>query len=189
MTQRSGIVGRELDRESCRALHRPLHSTDRAPFPNPEGRGKPSSIAGRPWGVLSPGGGNPPFARAGFTFARAAIVSRGAVASVGLGIALAALAFLAAPGGAMADEATLAKSKAMQLCANCHGQQGLASMPRTPHLAGQDQEYLVEQLKHYRSGRRHHEVMSVIAKTLSDQDIVLTSSWFASLRISVEDKP
>jgi cytochrome c553 len=61
-------------------------------------------------------------------------------------------------------------------------------MPRTPHLAGQDQDYLVEQLTHYRSGRRHHPIMSLIAKTLSDQDIVLTSNWYSSLRISVQDR-
>jgi cytochrome c553 len=91
-------------------------------------------------------------------------------------------------GPARADEAATAKLKAMQLCANCHGPQGLATMPRTPHLAGQDQDYLVEQLIHYRSGRRHHAIMSLIAKTLSDQDIVLTSNWYSSLRISVEDR-
>lgn len=101
------------------------------------------------------------------------------------GIALCVLGFSQA---VHADEAALARLKAMQLCANCHGPQGLAALPRTPHLAGQDQDYLVEQLKQYRNGRRHHEVMSVIAKTLSDQDIILTSSWYSSLRISVEDK-
>lgn len=101
------------------------------------------------------------------------------------GIALCVVGFSQA---VHADEAALARLKAMQLCANCHGPQGLAALPRTPHLAGQDQDYLVEQLRQYRNGRRHHEVMSVIAKTLSDQDIVLTSSWYSSLRISVEDK-
>ena len=101
--------------------------------------------------------------------------------------AFAWLAMIGLHGNAAADAAALSKQKAMQLCANCHGAQGLATMPRTPHLAGQDQEYLAEQLKHYRSGRRHHEVMSVIAKMLSDQDIELTASWFASIRIRVED--
>ena len=55
-----------------------------------------------------------------------------------------------------------------------------------PHLAGQPEVYLVEQLRNYRSGKRHHEVMSVIAKPLSDQDIEDLAQWYASLQIRVE---
>jgi cytochrome c553 len=63
---------------------------------------------------------------------------------------------------------------------------GIASMPRTPHLAGQDQEYLLEQLRNYRSGKRHHEVMSAIAKSLGDSDLESITNWFSSQRIVIE---
>ena len=37
-------------------------------------------------------------------------------------------------------------------------------MPGTPSLAGQSEIYLSSQLKQFRDGKRHNEVMSVIAK-------------------------
>ena len=58
---------------------------------------------------------------------------------------------------------------------------GIGTMPDTPNLAGQPRIYLVEQLKQFRSGKRSHEVMSVIAKPLSDADIADLSEWFASI--------
>ena len=40
-----------------------------------------------------------------------------------------------------------------------------------------------EQLKNYRSGKRRHEVMSVVAKPLSDAEIADLAAWYASIRI------
>ncbi|MFN4003568.1 MAG: c-type cytochrome [Hylemonella sp.] len=92
---------------------------------------------------------------------------------------------LAAAGAAQADVAA-GKARAAVACAVCHGPQGLSMQPNVPHLAGQPEVYLVEQLRNYRSGKRHHEVMSVIAKPLSDQDIEDLAQWYASLQIRVE---
>lgn len=72
-------------------------------------------------------------------------------------------------------------------CAVCHGQLGLSVVPNAPSLAGQPEIYLAEQLKNYRSGKRQHEVMSLIAKPLSDQDIDHLSSWYASLQVEVKE--
>ena len=80
------------------------------------------------------------------------------------------------------------KAKASTACAVCHGPQGLSMQPNVPHLAGQPLFYLVEQLRNYRSGKRAHEVMAVIAKPLSDQDIENLAHWYASLQIQVEEK-
>lgn len=55
-------------------------------------------------------------------------------------------------------------------------------------LTGQPKIYLVEQLSNYRSGKRQHEVMSVIAKPLTDAEIDNVSEWYASLQISVQEK-
>ena len=60
--------------------------------------------------------------------------------------------------------------------ANCH--------PRA--CAGQPEIYLAGQLRNYRSGKRAHEVMAVIARPLTDQDIENLAQWYASLQIRVE---
>lgn len=69
------------------------------------------------------------------------------------------------------------------LCVTCHGEQGISNMPDVPHLAGQPEIYLREQLRAYRAGRRQHEVMGVVAKQLSDADIAELSTWFSSFEI------
>ena len=72
-------------------------------------------------------------------------------------------------------------------CAVCHGESGVSVLPNAPNLAGQPEIYLAEQLKAYRSGKRSDEVMSVIAKPLTDAEITDLSAWFAS--IAIEAKP
>ena len=44
----------------------------------------------------------------------------------------------------------------------------------------------MEQLNHYRSGKRTHEIMSVIAKPLTDSEIDDLAAWYSSLQISVQ---
>ena len=86
----------------------------------------------------------------------------------------------------MAADVNAGKAKSAT-CAGCHGLQGLSTLPNAPNLAGQPQIYLSEQLKNYRSGKRTHEVMSVIAKPLSDAEIDDLSSWYAALKIEVRE--
>jgi cytochrome c553 len=88
--------------------------------------------------------------------------------------------------GLVKADADLGKRKAAQACAACHGAQGISMAPRTPHLAGQDPDYLMEQLRHYRSGKRLHEVMAVIARSLSEQDLEAIAAWYGSNRITLE---
>ena len=49
--------------------------------------------------------------------------------------------------------------------------------------------YLVAQLKAYRGGTRQHEVMSLMAKPLSDADIDNLASWYARLKVEVRPVP
>ncbi len=84
---------------------------------------------------------------------------------------------------AAAQDIAAGRLKAQQACAVCHGPLGLASAPDAPHLAGQNALYLSTQLKAYRSGARRHEVMAVMAKPLSDEDIANLSAWYASIKI------
>ena len=86
-----------------------------------------------------------------------------------------------------AADISAGKARAGTACAVCHGVQGLSTLPNAPNLAGQPEIYLTEQLKNYRSGKRMHEVMSVIAKPLSDKEIDDLSAWYASLQIDVRE--
>jgi len=97
---------------------------------------------------------------------------------VALGVALGVA--LAAP--ALAQDAAAGRAKAAA-CAVCHGPLGLSSAPDAPHLAGQPAMYVAAQLRAYRSGARKHEVMAVIARPLSDEDIANIAAWFASIRV------
>jgi cytochrome c553 len=85
---------------------------------------------------------------------------------------------------AAAGDVAIGKQKAIA-CAACHGQQGLSTVPDAPNLAGQPELYLTTQLKAYRSGDRKHEVMTLMAKPLSDADIENLSAWFAAFKIQV----
>lgn len=75
-----------------------------------------------------------------------------------------------------------------QSCVMCHGENGISMMPGTPSLAGQPEIYLVNQLRQFRDGQRHHELMSVIAKPLSDADIDKVSAWFAKFEIELKKR-
>ena len=85
-----------------------------------------------------------------------------------------------------ANDVANGRAKADAACSLCHVANGIATMPSAPNLAGQQAIYLSEQLKNYRSGKRHHEVMSVIAKPLTDAEIANLSAWYSAIKISVE---
>ncbi|MEI7785094.1 MAG: cytochrome c [Betaproteobacteria bacterium] len=85
-----------------------------------------------------------------------------------------------------AQDTAQGRVRAQAACAMCHGLDGIATLPNAAHLAGQPAVYLAEQLKAYRSGKRSNEVMAVIAKTLSDEDIRNLSAWYAAIKITVE---
>ena len=98
---------------------------------------------------------------------------------------LLACALSCATSAAQADvQAGRAKAK---MCAVCHGELGVSILPNAPSLAGQPEVYLAQQLKAYRSGKRADEIMSVIAKPLTDAEITDLTAWFAS--IAIEAKP
>jgi cytochrome c553 len=87
---------------------------------------------------------------------------------------------------ATAGDAPAGRQKASS-CVSCHGSYGISTLPNAPHLAGQPEIYLVEQLRAYRSGKRPNEVMRVVARPLTDRDIDDLAAWYGSIRI--EAKP
>ena len=86
---------------------------------------------------------------------------------------------------AQANDVAAGRQKA-QACAVCHGQLGQSVTPDAPHLSGQPAIYTAAQLRAYRSGARKHEVMAVMARPLTDDDIAQLAAWYASLRVSVQ---
>jgi cytochrome c553 len=80
------------------------------------------------------------------------------------------------------------QAKAAVACNVCHGQNGISTMPNTPHLAGQPEPYVADQLKAYRSGKRSHEIMTLMAKPLTDKEISDLAAWYASIEIKATVK-
>lgn len=86
------------------------------------------------------------------------------------------LFFSSAWGDATSTGATKAAS-----CAACHGPKGISANPLWPNLAGQKLDYMIKQLHDFKAGRRQDPLMTPMANTLSDQDMVEISKYFSSL--------
>ena len=68
---------------------------------------------------------------------------------------------------------------AAAVCANCHGDQGLTISDNFPRLAGQSAEAIYKQLSDYRSGARVNPIMSMVARTLTEDQLAQVASYFA----------
>jgi len=86
---------------------------------------------------------------------------------------------------AQAQDAAAGRAKA-QACVVCHGLDGIGSQPDAPNLAGQPALYLRAQLRAFRSGERRNEVMAVMAKPLTDDEIANLAAWYASIKVQAQ---
>jgi cytochrome c553 len=66
-------------------------------------------------------------------------------------------------------------------CAPCHGAEGVAPDSEVPHLAGQNERYLYNQLIAFRTGRRPHREMRLMARELSEADMAALAAYYAAL--------
>ncbi|MBM9593604.1 c-type cytochrome [Roseitranquillus sediminis] len=66
------------------------------------------------------------------------------------------------------------------MCRTCHGIDGYAQIPIAPHIGGEPEKYLEAQLMAFKTGAREHEMMSVVAASLSAQQISDVAAWYAS---------
>jgi len=67
------------------------------------------------------------------------------------------------------------------VCAACHGQNGVPTDPKTiPPIWGQEQSYLVKQLRDFRNGERSSAIMSPLAKNLAEGDLRKIAAYFAA---------
>jgi cytochrome c553 len=80
------------------------------------------------------------------------------------------------------------KTKAAS-CASCHGEDGNSMVSTFPKLAGQHESYLVRQLQDLKDGFRNAPMMAPLAMALDDQSIEDISAYYASQKISQNQRP
>lgn len=83
-------------------------------------------------------------------------------------------------GIASAADLVAAKKKAQEVCAACHGLDGISPVPDFPKLAGQYPDYMAKALRDYKSGVRKNAVMAGFAAQLTDKDIENLSAYYAA---------
>lgn len=71
-------------------------------------------------------------------------------------------------------------------CRTCHGLDGYAQMPIAPHIGGEPESYIRAQLTAFRDGTREHEIMSIVAGGLTDQQIAGLAAWYSGHDVTVE---
>jgi len=97
---------------------------------------------------------------------------------------VAAQSTIATPRG----DALIGKEKAdSERCIECHSIDPRLSGPdngtggRFAKLAGQAPDYLVKQIRNFRSGQRRHDFMAMMARSIDDVDAADIAAYFASL--------
>ena len=93
-------------------------------------------------------------------------------------------------GGAHSDQLgdRDAGRKLASQCSTCHGRDGYAQIPIAPHIGGEPAEYIRNQLTAFRDGTREHEMMSIVARMLSDEQIADLAAWYSGHKVQVELK-
>jgi cytochrome c553 len=69
-------------------------------------------------------------------------------------------------------------------CNGCHGVPGYANAYpeyHVPHIVGQNEQYIVNALKAYKSGERTHPTMGAQAQSMSDQEIEDIAAYLSSI--------
>jgi cytochrome c553 len=67
-----------------------------------------------------------------------------------------------------------------ELCQGCHGANGISVDDMIPNLAGQYARYITKELRDFQSGARTHQIMSALALTINDTELIDISAFFAN---------
>lgn len=97
-------------------------------------------------------------------------MSRSAASTLALILALAAMP---APGQA--------RPVSVGECAACHGEDGIARDIEVPHLAGQNERYLYNQMLAFRTGKRPHKEMRVMSRQMTNEEMAALAAYYAAL--------
>jgi cytochrome c553 len=99
------------------------------------------------------------------------------------------LALAAGTGPSRAADPAKGRKIAAVKCAMCHGLDGQAKLPAAPNLSGQVEQYLAVQLKAFHDGVRKNEMMSLVAPTLSEEDIADLAAYYAAIEVTIGKVP
>lgn len=67
-------------------------------------------------------------------------------------------------------------------CFTCHGSDGRSVGGVPPSLAGMNRDYLLQQMKEFKAGKRPATVMHQQAKGYSDQQLEAIAGYFANVK-------
>jgi len=89
---------------------------------------------------------------------------------------------------ASTNAADISKGKSISAqCSVCHGKDGISRDPESPNLAGQSAYYLEKAMVDYKKGLREDRRMSIIAQTLSLEDIKDLAAWYSAFELTVKE--
>lgn len=71
------------------------------------------------------------------------------------------------------------KPQRLGLCAACHGENGRASTPEIPNLAGQNLPYLRSAIAQYESGKREYPAMRAALGMLNAAEADAILVWYS----------
>jgi cytochrome c553 len=98
--------------------------------------------------------------------------------------AVGATAFAASGGTPVSASDDAAIKLATQVCSSCHGPGGNSQSPTFPRLAGQQQAYVLAQIKAFKSGERNeqeaHDYMLGMTTLIDDATAESLARYFAS---------
>src|SRR4051794_1641533 len=97
-------------------------------------------------------------------------------------------ALLLSPATTPAADVAAGKAKA-EICAGCHGDNGISQTENIPSLAGQLDQFIQWQLVFFRAGTRKNEQMQPIVEQLNNEDIRNLGAYFAQLAPLKASKP
>ena len=95
--------------------------------------------------------------------------------TIDLLVAIVVLGPIMLPGAARTESV----AEKAQLCAACHGENGIPQQKTMPIIWGQGQGYLYLQLRDYKSGARKNAIMSPLAQTLERDDMMALALFFS----------
>jgi cytochrome c553 len=66
-------------------------------------------------------------------------------------------------------------------CTPCHGTDGISKSADVPNLAGQNEAYLLNQLRAFHSGKRAHKEMRIMSRHMTEEEMEAIAAYFSSL--------
>lgn len=73
----------------------------------------------------------------------------------------------------------------VKACTICHDNEDkIERHAYYPRIAGKPQDYLFNQLRHFRDGRRHYQPMAILLENMSDKYMLEIAGYFSTLPLS-----